>query len=1733
MVPNTAWPPPPAPLAASALDPAAAAVTEDHFSSAPGCGIQVGATATVYPVRKMCTPRPPQPRPPTAQTNCSWGRRRAQLGRASRTTIPERPCALQQHPGRFLRLRGIGESGRGVFLTVLAAVTNQRWLARRARLSLGAAARTFPKAGLIERPQQAEGRGETEVFAATGLGSVIKYRPGGGRLARVQERLEPRAGSSVPVGRRETMNSGSHRSLAALGWSDPDRIGSLSPRKGRNPIATFTSSRHVFGSGSDLSWELKQNFPSSSSPALGTFHPRVSLSQVEPDALEYYQKDNEEENLLADVASLRNELEKTEWSLQNLGEELTYSSPGNSSENSIHPTRFERLSVDDLVQPFHPGFINYSTHKNVGKMPYSSSDLQRKSRDKVIIFSTSVDQENKGLREKLNKLRQHNASLISQNHTLMNKIESLHFELTQSRTKICILESTQSQSFSIPILEEQIINLEAEVSAQDKVLREAEDKLEQSQKTVIEKEQSLQNLKEKCSELKLDLIEQSKQGKRVEQQRNEAMHNAEELSKAFQEYKQKVAEKLERVQAEEQLLEKNLVNCEKENKRLQGKCVVYREDLESLKDKLRQLKDENNDGKERIRSMVLKNSEIMSRLTESKQNILKLESELEDKEEILREKLALVNENRELKVLITKQNERLSLCQREIVDSRQELNSLEAIISQLPFNKEMFNSKTCICKRQVEMLSTKEDLCVSCCELNKSVISDLRIKLAMKEAEINKLQTNLTASQFSGDDEIQEGGQLSGLETEPVKLSGNQATDHIQCQKLHTANKHFEREKQRLVAGIEELRAKLAKTEAENSELKANMAHRTSQFQVIQEELLEKVTNSSKMESEMTKKCSQILTLEKQLEEKTNAYSSVAAKNSKLEQELMEKNEKIHSLESNINSEHEKMCLAFEKAKKIHYEQHKEMEHQIELLQIQLEKKEEQFKEQEKTVSILQQDIVYKQHHLESLDRLLLEKRGEMEKQNTKKDESLKMLQSQVSEETIKVRQLQSALDMCKEELAAHLCQLEGNKDKFEKQIKKKSEEVYCLQKELKLKTHNLQETTKQNVILQHTLQQQQQMLQDETVRNGELEDSQAKLEKQVSKLEQELQKQKEISAEKLRKMEEKLETASHEADSKRQKVIELTTTARHIKLEMDQCKDELVQMEKEILHLRRDGENKTIQLNHLDMTLEQTQTELDKKVKAVKELEKLQQHSQNDLKEALQKREELETELQNAHVELKNTLKQLQELRDVLQNAQISLEEKYTTIKDLTAELRECKLNIEDKKQELLNMDQALKDRNWELKQRAAQVTQLDITIREHRGEMEQKLIKLEGTVEKTKLELKESNKQIEILEEDLQNSKDQLCEKEFEVLQNEQEISQLKKETERKQQKITEIENILKEQEQCIAAQYKEALDLRQQVRLAEEQMQQTQEELLEARRQQVQAQREAERLANELEETKHLSREKEAHANHLAEELGSSQVRETKLEARLQAEVKKLLKEIESLKEAYHLEMLTHRENRTKWKVSSDSQKSSVQQLNIQLEKAKHELEETQGTLSSLHKQVQDKNEVIQAANEALLVKESEVTRLQAKLSGRERTEGFKYLPVSLLSPAEIMYNIQDSRLFKQPQPSFLKTRKLRRSISASDLSVKTIDNEDLSEELLEDLKQVLIRHPLPTEEENKKDTLYTPSDVFDSVAYDADDDEASQINDFTTLSGMLKYINKEVRLSKKSSISAFGTNQEEDL
>ncbi|NXQ29357.1 CCD18 protein, partial [Alaudala cheleensis] len=414
---------------------------------------------------------------------------------------------------------------------------------------------------------------------------------------------------------------------------------------------------------------------------------------------------------------------------------------------------------------------------------------------------------------------------------------------------------------------------------------------------------------------------------RAQLQRNEALLDVEELTRAFTKYKAEITEKLEKAKAEEVVLGERLINCEKEKEELNEKCVSYRKDLDILKEQLRQLNEENHNTKEEIKALEAKNTEMTSMLSQSDQKIIKLESELSEKEIVLEEKNALMSENEELRALAAQQHNHLKLCRQEIENSREELNILETIISQLSLStSEEF--KWHHFKHQLLSSSTKEATSESCGESSKPLIADPSIKLAVKEAENQKPGAKLTlytgAEHLSNGNEGQENSRLCDLETEPVKLIRNPG-ERRKCQQLELISKQFEKMRQKFQKEIEELRTKLIKADDENSSLRISMAQRTSQFQIIQEDLMKKASKTSSLEREIRKKSSQLSALEKKLEEKTIAYSTAAERNAELEQELMGKDRCIHELETTISEQHEKITSAYENEKL----QHKEMEKQI------------------------------------------------------------------------------------------------------------------------------------------------------------------------------------------------------------------------------------------------------------------------------------------------------------------------------------------------------------------------------------------------------------------------------------------------------------------------------------------------------------------------------------------------------------------------------------------------------------------------------------------------------------------------------------------------------------------------------------------------------------------------------------------------------------------------------------
>ncbi|XP_043942756.1 coiled-coil domain-containing protein 18 [Protopterus annectens] len=1144
---------------------------------------------------------------------------------------------------------------------------------------------------------------------------------------------------------------------------------------------------------------------------------------------------------------------------------------------------------------------------------------------------------------------------------------------------------------------------------------------------------------------------------------------------------------------------------------------------------------------------ALKN-DLLLQLSQSSQKVGQLEAELTDKGDVQKERDALVTENTELRSLVTTQSERIILCQKEVEDTKTELRSLESYVSQMPMVD--VNERTSAklnhasCPQENISASGNADTAT-----DKSVIADLRLKLAVKEAEVQKLQAERTcekaAEQLSS---ASPNTDKCGFITVKSKLTMNfersQAEEDRKWQQLDPIIKQTEKERSRYIAQIVELQGSLAEAEAEISSLQARMAQRTSQFQVIQEEMLEKAANTTNLERELKKLLSQLQTLEKQLEEKTVAYSSCAAQNAELEQQLVERNSCIFGLEVSVKEEQESNRLALDNVKKIHMQQHKELESQLEMLQMNLDNLQSQLNERNKAISTLQQQLRVKEQQVESQNLDLMEAKQELEKHTKETDEALRRFMIQATEGAEKIKHLELALVMYREEINRYILQLEDNKESFENQLKKKSEELQCLRKELTLSTASIQEANDQNIQLQ-------QMLEQGTSRINELEDFQTEMEKQVSKLERKLQQQRESFDEEIRNAKEKFRKVCNETDFKKQQVLELTNTIKQMEMELDSNQEAITGMEKELLLLRRDSETKNIQLNLLEDTLQQTQTELDKKADLVVDLEEQLHRSEADRRNSLQRQDELESELQNVRVELKDTLGQLQELREVLQKAHLSLEEKTEVAEQLSSELRHCRAELESRDQELLEMDSILKERNWELKQRAVQVTQLDMTVREHKAEMEQKITELQCALEKSELEMKELVKQTEMLDEKLQFTRTQLQEKDFELLQKEQ---QTKIELEEKEQRIADCEKIVKEQEMMIAEQRQKELEQRQQLRLAREQIQASQLDLMETQQRLSQTLREADRLGRELEETLHLIHEKEARTHRLAEELGATQAREAQLEMSVQTERKKYKEEIEQLKDSHQQEVTRLQEGHVDLLLSSENQKSNVHQLSRQLCQLKQDLDKAKDIVQSLQTELQAKNEVIQATTEALIVKkedrfdqlqnsvdpdpmicsEAEVTRLQTRVSGYERSVGVQLSSEIFVSSSQKMPSLSVL------QHSTYRCKQRNSSGGLSDIYTQHNSSENevtLTHSILDNVKQI---------SQLTSDTDYHPdaygktaefqvSDTEDDssinyVGYSVDKDVSSDkcctshnSCDLETLSGMLKYINKETRVSEPSVFS----------
>ncbi|XP_060762488.1 coiled-coil domain-containing protein 18 isoform X2 [Neoarius graeffei] len=1374
--------------------------------------------------------------------------------------------------------------------------------------------------------------------------------------------------------------------------------------------------------------------------------------------------------LVEDVLSLRNQLRRTERSLQALGEQLSQSENDSIDSIAEHKNgsgsdRFPgHITVDDLHKPSAvkascPGRVaRYSTPKaaeqktcarahssdcrlrsdgdmenevaqlrrKLGSVREENSSLVLENRQLIrdleaaqleITSSKSKlrsdgDMENEvaQLRRKLSSVTEENSSLVLENRQLIGDLEAAQLEITSSKSKLRVLGCTVgAKTSSVSIMTEQILDLEAQLEAQATALREADLKRAASEQTALQCNRVMEKLRQELNTVKSDLCDKSQQWKRTEQQRNQALRNAEKLSVAFKNYKHNVAEKLKKVMENKGKLKASLIECDCEREELEKRCTALEREKErtshSLSMELKEV---------RVHSEALsaERQELQGRVQEASEQLGRLQREMEQKETLLKEAEGLRREREDLRLLTACQEQRLTQTHRDMEQARAELASLENVLDLLHLRENRDGA-----------------LCANPCLLPSLTLT----------AVTENLQHKSVGERY---------------------------------QKLLAALQSVEKEKARQASAAQSLQERLTRAQEEISSLQTSITQRASHYQQLHNQLLDKAAQATTLEKELKKKSLRLVVVEKQLQEKSAAYSQAAIKNSQLEQKIMvthtctlEKESSIHHYQSLLKKRQREYQQAMETSKMAETHRCRELEDSVGVLQLSLARSQAEVAELKQAVSDLQSEKQEVEHQAGLLQASVDQLTQEMEMKDKRSEEAARAFEEQAFESVSKMKLMASELSCCKEELSDGLQQVEKVKQHYEKQLELKNSELSVLQEAVRSGALACESSTEENLQLQRAMQRQHAMLQESTSCITQLEDSQSHLQSQVSQLEQKLERERTSSIHQLRRKQMEVQEAKEEVQKKEKQTAELSASIMKLSSEMKACREELTDMEKELLQLRRDSSAKATQLSQMEETLQETKGMLDKKSEMVIDLEEKLHRSEMDRRNSLQRAHLLEEQLNTVRGELTDTLGHLEELRDVLQRTQLSADQQQATIHQLTTELRESQRELEERNHEMLDMDTALKERQGELQQRAELLGQLDVVVKEHKLEMERKVEHLQDMLEKTERKLRERDKQVGFLTERLDLVKSQLEGKE---------------------------------------ALEKRALELGQQLRVCREQLQKSAQDLQDAHTR-------CDALSNQLDNVTQLERQKETDVERLQEQLRVLEKQRLQGEAQLQATITELQHELEQQRDDHNREVSAlHHTHGQLLKVSD--------QISVSLRSSQEQLEEARANAADLHTELRSTQELLQHANETLLIKESEIARLQAKISSLERAS-------ELCSST---HHHESSTLPALSPP--LKDPPLSSPPSLSDplagFSSWKEASSDVSLELSESLKAALKPPCSPCSgwQGLSHTHLSSSSDMtFNPLAYMLDGEEPEEPEEpgMDSLSGMLRFVNQTLALQEQHS------------
>ncbi|XP_077581432.1 coiled-coil domain-containing protein 18 [Stigmatopora nigra] len=282
-------------------------------------------------------------------------------------------------------------------------------------------------------------------------------------------------------------------------------------------------------------------------------------------------------------------------------------------------------------------------------------------------------------RRKMGYARQENARVAMQDNRLFSELDSTPYELLSASSQDHLRCSMVNSANSALVTNEQICQLQTEMETKTKQLKAAELRAERCQDEATQSDIMVTTLTEEISDLREELAFKTTVGKRAEQQRNQALENAEKLKEAFQEYKANVAVKFQKVMENEVQLKENLTECSQEKEELLLRCAALHREKADKNNTISQLKE---DVKQR-KMAASENSDLRAQLEDAGRRSADLCRQLTERGEECRELVSLRRQMEDLRALTKNQELCLDQSRKTALQCQSETASLEAILALL------------------------------------------------------------------------------------------------------------------------------------------------------------------------------------------------------------------------------------------------------------------------------------------------------------------------------------------------------------------------------------------------------------------------------------------------------------------------------------------------------------------------------------------------------------------------------------------------------------------------------------------------------------------------------------------------------------------------------------------------------------------------------------------------------------------------------------------------------------------------------------------------------------------------------------------------------------------------------------------------------------------------------------------------------------------------------------------